>query len=40
MIDALGNKTEIRYGEKNQPIGIKINGRKNCAGNTMPKEGL
>ena len=28
VIDALGNKTEIRYGEKNEPTGIRIKGKE------------
>ena len=32
VIDALGNKTEILYGKKNQPTGIKINGKDKLCG--------
>ena len=32
VIDALGNKTEILYREKNQPTGIKINGKDKLCG--------
>ena len=32
VIDALGNKTEIRYGEKNQPTHISINGKEKLKG--------
>lgn len=32
VIDALGNKTEILYGKKNQPTGIRINGKDKLCG--------